>query len=233
MGSFLELWTSFLTFRRSHDRAFLDAVATDIIHQHSGRLDYYKGYFSNFDPRLPLLRRTVATSPSSTRQNLSESETCGASTMHRWTIASICRLSSIIGGTVPTAPPRHSPKLRFPRRSVAAGSLQLPAYPNCTTQLPELSPPVAEETENFQCMSFLTFMGYHQLLHIIMKFPRNGEDFSALAPALGSNIRIRSCKNNLESCQFRRRPRLASCHRGIQWCWQVYPVRCVLFGRSI
>jgi hypothetical protein len=28
---------------RSHDRAFLDAVATDIIHQHSGRLDYYKG----------------------------------------------------------------------------------------------------------------------------------------------------------------------------------------------
>jgi ATP-binding cassette, subfamily F, member 3 len=27
----------------SHDRAFLDAVATDIIHQHSGRLDYYKG----------------------------------------------------------------------------------------------------------------------------------------------------------------------------------------------
>jgi ATPase subunit of ABC transporter with duplicated ATPase domains len=29
---------------RSHDRAFLDAaVATDIIHQHSGRLDYYQG----------------------------------------------------------------------------------------------------------------------------------------------------------------------------------------------
>lgn len=30
----------------SHDRAFLDEVATDIIHQHSERLDYYKG--SNF-----------------------------------------------------------------------------------------------------------------------------------------------------------------------------------------
>jgi ATP-binding cassette subfamily F protein 3 len=27
----------------SHDRAFLDEVATDIIHQHSERLDYYKG----------------------------------------------------------------------------------------------------------------------------------------------------------------------------------------------
>lgn len=54
-----------LTGSRSHDRAFLyvdsatvelksfvdtayrDAVATDIIHQHSGRLDYYKGYASS------------------------------------------------------------------------------------------------------------------------------------------------------------------------------------------
>jgi ATP-binding cassette subfamily F protein 3 len=32
----------------SHDRAFLDAVATDIIHQHSQRLDYYKGNFTQF-----------------------------------------------------------------------------------------------------------------------------------------------------------------------------------------
>ncbi|KZT42849.1 hypothetical protein SISSUDRAFT_1041115 [Sistotremastrum suecicum HHB10207 ss-3] len=32
----------------SHDRAFLDAVATDIVHQHSGRLDYYKGNFTQF-----------------------------------------------------------------------------------------------------------------------------------------------------------------------------------------
>lgn len=27
----------------SHDRAFLNEVATDIVHQHSERLDYYKG----------------------------------------------------------------------------------------------------------------------------------------------------------------------------------------------
>jgi ATPase subunit of ABC transporter with duplicated ATPase domains len=33
---------------RSHDRAFLDAVATDIVHQHSQRLDYYKGNFTQF-----------------------------------------------------------------------------------------------------------------------------------------------------------------------------------------
>ncbi|KAF8575906.1 P-loop containing nucleoside triphosphate hydrolase protein [Ramaria rubella] len=32
----------------SHDRAFLDAVATDIVHQHSNRLDYYKGNFTQF-----------------------------------------------------------------------------------------------------------------------------------------------------------------------------------------
>jgi len=37
-----------LTPARSHDRAFLDAVATDIIHQHSQRLDYYKGNFAQF-----------------------------------------------------------------------------------------------------------------------------------------------------------------------------------------
>ena len=35
----------------SHDRAFLDEVATDIVHQHSERLDYYKG--ANFGEDLP------------------------------------------------------------------------------------------------------------------------------------------------------------------------------------
>ncbi|KAI8051101.1 P-loop containing nucleoside triphosphate hydrolase protein [Syncephalis plumigaleata] len=33
----------------SHDREFLDEVATDIMHQHSERLDYYKGNFTQFD----------------------------------------------------------------------------------------------------------------------------------------------------------------------------------------
>lgn len=32
----------------SHDRAFLDAVATDIVWQHSTRLDYFKGNFTQF-----------------------------------------------------------------------------------------------------------------------------------------------------------------------------------------
>ncbi|KAF8139774.1 P-loop containing nucleoside triphosphate hydrolase protein [Boletus edulis] len=44
---YLQTWPGTLLVV-SHDRAFLDAVATDIIHQHSGRLDYYKGNFSQF-----------------------------------------------------------------------------------------------------------------------------------------------------------------------------------------
>ena len=72
-----------LCFFRSHDRAFLDTVATDIIHQHSGRLDYYKGYFTDIDSQSPLLRRTLAISRSSIQQNPSGSETCGASTKRR------------------------------------------------------------------------------------------------------------------------------------------------------
>ena len=36
----------------SHDRAFLNEVATDIIHQHSERLDYYKG--ANFGTSIAL-----------------------------------------------------------------------------------------------------------------------------------------------------------------------------------
>ena len=41
----------------SHDRAFLNEVATDIIHQHSERLDYYKGadFGKNFQIYLELM----------------------------------------------------------------------------------------------------------------------------------------------------------------------------------
>ncbi|KAG6373089.1 P-loop containing nucleoside triphosphate hydrolase protein [Boletus reticuloceps] len=47
LEDYLQTWPGTLLVV-SHDRAFLDAVATDIIHQHSGRLDYYKGNFSQF-----------------------------------------------------------------------------------------------------------------------------------------------------------------------------------------
>ncbi|CAE6441061.1 unnamed protein product [Rhizoctonia solani] len=47
LEDYLQTWPSTLLVV-SHDRAFLDAVATDIVHQHSSRLDYYKGNFSQF-----------------------------------------------------------------------------------------------------------------------------------------------------------------------------------------
>ncbi|EKM83676.1 hypothetical protein AGABI1DRAFT_66547 [Agaricus bisporus var. burnettii JB137-S8] len=47
LEDYLQTWSGTLLVV-SHDRAFLDAVATDIVHQHSGRLDYYKGNFTQF-----------------------------------------------------------------------------------------------------------------------------------------------------------------------------------------
>ncbi|KAJ1970063.1 ATP-binding cassette, regulator of translational elongation [Dispira parvispora] len=44
---YLKQWPSTLVVV-SHDREFLDEVATDIIHQHSEKLDYYRGNFSQF-----------------------------------------------------------------------------------------------------------------------------------------------------------------------------------------
>ncbi|KAK0207977.1 P-loop containing nucleoside triphosphate hydrolase protein [Desarmillaria ectypa] len=47
LEDYLQTWQGTLLVV-SHDRAFLDAIATDIVHQHSGRLDYYKGNFTQF-----------------------------------------------------------------------------------------------------------------------------------------------------------------------------------------
>ena len=46
LGTYLQTYPSTVLVV-SHDRAFLNEVATDIIHQHSERLDYYKG--ANFE----------------------------------------------------------------------------------------------------------------------------------------------------------------------------------------
>ncbi|CAH7683665.1 P-loop containing nucleoside triphosphate hydrolase protein [Phakopsora pachyrhizi] len=47
LEDYLQTWPGSLLVV-SHDRSFLDAVATDIVHQHSQRLDYYKGNFTQF-----------------------------------------------------------------------------------------------------------------------------------------------------------------------------------------
>jgi ATP-binding cassette subfamily F protein 3 len=48
LEAYLKKWPNTLLVV-SHDREFLDEVATDILHQHSERLDYYKGNFTQFD----------------------------------------------------------------------------------------------------------------------------------------------------------------------------------------
>ncbi|KAI9591281.1 P-loop containing nucleoside triphosphate hydrolase protein [Syncephalis fuscata] len=48
LENYLQNWPNTLLVV-SHDREFLDEVATDIMHQHSERLDYYKGNFTQFD----------------------------------------------------------------------------------------------------------------------------------------------------------------------------------------
>ncbi|XP_055351309.1 ATP-binding cassette sub-family F member 3-like, partial [Paramacrobiotus metropolitanus] len=47
LEDYLQTWASTLLFV-SHDRSFLDNVATDIMHLHSRRLEYYKGDYSVF-----------------------------------------------------------------------------------------------------------------------------------------------------------------------------------------
>nr|KAJ3422830.1 ATP-binding cassette sub- F member 3 [Polyrhizophydium stewartii] len=44
---YFQKWPSTL-FVVSHDRSFLDAVSTDILHLHANQLDHYRGNFSNF-----------------------------------------------------------------------------------------------------------------------------------------------------------------------------------------
>jgi ATPase subunit of ABC transporter with duplicated ATPase domains len=42
LSNYLQNYPS-TVFVVSHDRAFLNEIATDIVHQHSERLDYYRG----------------------------------------------------------------------------------------------------------------------------------------------------------------------------------------------
>ncbi|CAO3590088.1 unnamed protein product [Absidia cylindrospora] len=58
LENYLQTWPNTLLVV-SHDREFLDKVATDIIHMHSEKLDYYKGDFSNFDGTKDERRRAL------------------------------------------------------------------------------------------------------------------------------------------------------------------------------
>lgn len=102
LEDYLQTWPSTL-FVVSHDRAFLDAVATDIIHQHGERLDYYKGEggviglcAASTDSATGRLQ---ATSPNSMLPSRNAPSSRSANTSRSCNIASICRPSST-GGVV-------------------------------------------------------------------------------------------------------------------------------------
>jgi len=114
LEDYLQTWPGTLVVV-SHDRAFLDAVATDIIHQHSGRLDYYKGNFTQFystkSERERNLRREYE-AQMEYRKHLQ-------AFIDRW-------------------------RYNANRAAQAQSKIKI------LEKLPELIPPVAEETENFR-----------------------------------------------------------------------------------
>jgi len=48
LEDYLHQWTSTI-LTVSHDRKFLNAICTDIVHLHSKRLDHYKGNYDNYE----------------------------------------------------------------------------------------------------------------------------------------------------------------------------------------
>lgn len=78
----------------SHDRAFLNEIATDIVHQHSERLDYYKGAnFGEFSDIPPMLLKLANIMENlSTQPRKSVGRTPSASTRSSWQSDSICKV---------------------------------------------------------------------------------------------------------------------------------------------
>lgn len=80
----------------SHDRAFLNEVATDIIHQHSERLDYYRG--ANFGiftyPHIshPRVIRSNFGQIPSTPLKRNEERLLNGNTRIRWLSEHICKV---------------------------------------------------------------------------------------------------------------------------------------------
>ncbi|RAL63188.1 hypothetical protein DID88_004267 [Monilinia fructigena] len=73
----------------SHDRAFLNEVATDIIHQHSERLDYYKG--ANFESFYATKEERRKDCPTRIREP--DGTTCPSSSIHRQIPLQCCKSS--------------------------------------------------------------------------------------------------------------------------------------------
>jgi hypothetical protein len=154
---------------------------------------------SNVSPDVPLLMYMVAISPSFIQQNPNESGTCGVNTMHRWTIASICKRSLTVGDIMPTVLLRHNQKSKFSRRSEALFcSIHLPLNGIAASRAHSAGGRGNRELP--VCELFAMKLKF--LILATTKVPGDREDFSAPTPALGGDIRIRFLKNHFESHQF-------------------------------
>jgi ATPase subunit of ABC transporter with duplicated ATPase domains len=170
---------------RSHDRAFLDNVAQDIIHQHSQRLDYYKGNFSQFyatkTERAKSLKKEYE-SQLQYRQHLQVSfANCESETAGTDVDSPFFRHSSIDGDTTPTEllklnrrsrswrsyQSSNRQKLKTPRLSskdVVSYTLR-PVLSSCLSRFPDpekIAPPLLQLNE----VSFAYTQG-KEILHSV------------------------------------------------------------------
>ncbi len=175
LEDYLQTWQSTLLVV-SHDRAFLDAVATDIIHQHSQRLDYYKGNFSQF----------YATKTDREKNAKKEYEAQLTYRQHlqafidRWRYNANRGMCTMLQSTARVMVRRL---ILAPTRKFTAAQAQ--SKIKILEKLPELEPPEAEDSETFKYVNaafsdpaFLRLQCYLELeLH---RFP----DPEKIAPPL-------------------------------------------------
>ena len=142
---------------RSHDRAFLDAVATDIIHQHSGRLDYYKGYLQNYSRRSLTdiydsnFTQFYSTKSERERNLRREYETQMEYRKHLQAFIDRWRYNA-------NRAAQAQSKIKILEKVKVVCFSRHFTYLRRRMQLPELTPPVAEETEKFRCVKSSSWM---------------------------------------------------------------------------
>lgn len=132
LEDYLQTWPGSLLVV-SHDRSFLDEIATDIIHQHSQRLDCTSNLMHNWPPFICFvlghlflnvtitffftfgghLQITREISPSSTRRNQNERRTSDENMNRSYNTDNTCRRLLTDGDTMPIGQRRRKARLKF------------------------------------------------------------------------------------------------------------------------
>lgn len=188
LEDYLQTWPSTL-FVVSHDRAFLDAVATDIIHQHNERLDYYKGALScsfSLVSSANVAAFPQVTSSSSTPPNRSVRSNRNASTRLSFSTVNISRPSSTDGAVRLLA-------------AVIPLSLTKSDHPYRQRQ-PSRSGPIEDQDPGEVARAHAARgrrCGYVQI-------HRDRENFATVAAALRGGFRVHQGQAAAQGCQHRR-----------------------------